>query len=248
MEKIVRHLIPCPAYDIEAMESWLTDLAGEGLLLKREGISFGFAYFQVGEPQETAYRLVGAWNRPTPLEAAVPIPAAVKYVDPQPQEEALEMNRFFGWEYVARRGKFFIYRSTIPQPRELDTDPQVQFWNLRALAQWNTVEFFWLLPCLAIPCLRLSAIDGFSFQALFLSAPALVVTFFLLLLSGLLHRFRSHLHMGDLTRKLKRGLPLEHNRDWKSIAPGYYLRLAVTAGIWGLFALSTVCVLFGFSL
>ena len=37
--KYVLRLPPCPDYDVEGTECWLTDLAREGLLLKKDGLS-----------------------------------------------------------------------------------------------------------------------------------------------------------------------------------------------------------------
>ena len=39
--------LPCPDYDVEGMESWLTDMAAEGLVLSPDGFfaSFGFWLF-----------------------------------------------------------------------------------------------------------------------------------------------------------------------------------------------------------
>ena len=36
--KYVLRLPPCPDYDVEGTECWLTDLAREGLLLKKDGL------------------------------------------------------------------------------------------------------------------------------------------------------------------------------------------------------------------
>ena len=38
MNKTVIRIPPSPLYDMEAMESWLTDMAREGLYLERQGI------------------------------------------------------------------------------------------------------------------------------------------------------------------------------------------------------------------
>ena len=43
--KYVLRLPPCPDYDVESTECWLTDLAREGLLLKKDGLFAGVAVF-----------------------------------------------------------------------------------------------------------------------------------------------------------------------------------------------------------
>lgn len=41
----VCRLAPCPSYDVEGMESWLSELAQEGLLLEPDGFFAGLAFF-----------------------------------------------------------------------------------------------------------------------------------------------------------------------------------------------------------
>ena len=48
-------LPPCPNYDVEALESWLTELASEGLFLR--DIKVGFFVFEKTAPQAVRYRL-----------------------------------------------------------------------------------------------------------------------------------------------------------------------------------------------
>ena len=45
MNKTVIRIPPSPLYDMEAMESWLTDMAREGLYLERQGIDWGLGHF-----------------------------------------------------------------------------------------------------------------------------------------------------------------------------------------------------------
>ena len=44
-------LVPCPDYDVAAMEAWLEQQAQKGLFLSAEnGFFLGFACFEVGSP------------------------------------------------------------------------------------------------------------------------------------------------------------------------------------------------------
>ena len=44
-------LVPCPDYDVAAMEAWLEQQAQRGLHLSAEnGFFLGFAFFEVGTP------------------------------------------------------------------------------------------------------------------------------------------------------------------------------------------------------
>lgn len=51
-------LVPCPDYDVAAMEAWLEQQAQKGLFLSAEnGFFLGFACFEVGNPKRVRYRL-----------------------------------------------------------------------------------------------------------------------------------------------------------------------------------------------
>ena len=51
--KHVHRPVPCPAYDLAAMEAWLEDMARQGLLLSRDGFFLGFADFEKSTPCTT---------------------------------------------------------------------------------------------------------------------------------------------------------------------------------------------------
>ena len=44
--KTIYRLVPCPQYDLSGMEHWLSDMAQNGWLLQKEGITFGIAGFE----------------------------------------------------------------------------------------------------------------------------------------------------------------------------------------------------------
>jgi hypothetical protein len=119
IEKAPKHayrLPPCPSYDIEGMESWLSDMAAEGLLLSRDSFFAGFAFFDKSEPRKVRYR----------LEAAPKHAGIWSIYGDEPDEEAVKLNKTYGWEYIARRGQFFVYWSETEDTRELNTEPEVQ--------------------------------------------------------------------------------------------------------------------------
>ena len=55
--KYAHRFPPCPVYDIEGLESWLEDLAKQGLVLTKAGLFFGFAEFEKTAPKSMRYRL-----------------------------------------------------------------------------------------------------------------------------------------------------------------------------------------------
>ena len=113
--KIYYRLTPCPAYDVEGMESWLSDLAAEGLFLTQDGFFFGFGFFERDTPRRVKYRL-----------QASEAPGGFFADNDEPDKEQQELTEALGWEYVSRRGEFYIYRSREEGVRELNTDPEVQ--------------------------------------------------------------------------------------------------------------------------
>ena len=135
----VYRLIPCPSFDVEGTESWLSDMAEQGLILTKDGLFMGFATFEKSRPQKIRYRLEAAPNGTSmwgPNEG-------------EPDEEFLELSKKYGWEYIAKRGDFHIYRSFSNEARELNTDPQVQAISLskiKSRLKSNMFYFaFWIL-------------------------------------------------------------------------------------------------------
>ena len=55
--KYVSRFPPCPLYDVEGIESWLEDLAKQGLILTKAGLFCGFAEFEQTDPKPMRYRL-----------------------------------------------------------------------------------------------------------------------------------------------------------------------------------------------
>lgn len=144
--KLKYRLIPCPQYDVSGMECWLSDMARQGLLLQQDGILAGVATFEKVTPQRVTYRL-------QPAEKSTSMWADN---NGDPDEEAVEISKQYGWEYVAKRGEFHIYRSFAPQVREMHTDPEVQVMAMSAMRkrQWENIFsgiFFMLVyPFLAV--------------------------------------------------------------------------------------------------
>ena len=99
MEEHIRkayRLPPCPAYDVEGVESWLSDLAREGLFLERDGIFAGVMSFERRAPQTVRYRLEAVQHRPGFLEGP---PGA-------PEEDLIALYAGYGWEYLLKYGDF----------------------------------------------------------------------------------------------------------------------------------------------
>lgn len=128
-KELIRRHLPCNQYDVEGIESWLTDMAQHGYILKSKPMRFGGLYFEKKEPQNISYRLEaspegeGTWG-----DAG------------EPEEDAKELNEKYGWEFVVKCGAFYIYRSLKPHTRELNTDPEVQAYSLNILIKKKLKE------------------------------------------------------------------------------------------------------------
>ncbi|MBO6053924.1 MAG: DUF2812 domain-containing protein [Oscillospiraceae bacterium] len=208
-----RVLPPCPPYDVEGTESWLTDLASEGWLLAEDGFFFGIASFEKGEPAHICYR----------LEAAPRQANAWDDNGGMPDGEAVELNAQFGWEYVSRRGQFYIYRNGADAAREIHTDPQVQALAVREVyrrqIRYVLLTAFWWI---AYPLSLLGRGFSYSLAAAemgLLFALSCVIFPIWLLISGT----ASVRYLGRLKRKLQAGEPLDHEKQWKKSRTRYYL-------------------------
>ena len=98
----VRRLAPCPPYDVEACESWLGDMAEQGLMLELWGLLD--VRFRREEPRPVRYRLTAARLEGNVLFGPPDAPDA--------GEEALYAET--GWHFICRQREFFIYACDDP--------------------------------------------------------------------------------------------------------------------------------------
>lgn len=122
--KYTYRLPPCPAYDVAGTEQWLGEMAAQGYRLTRDGFFLGFGSFEVAAPQTMRYR----------LEAA-PRAAGVLDEPDAPDDEAQALSKDLGWQYITRRGDFYVYATADPDAPELNTDPAVQALALAAVTK-----------------------------------------------------------------------------------------------------------------
>ena len=201
--KRVYRLPPCPGYDVEGTESWLSDLSAEGLFLTEDGFFCGLGSFERRTPRRMRYR----------LEAAPKQIGTFSANGYQPDADAVALSEAFGWEYVADRDQFFIYRTADPNARELNTDPQVQALALAAVSRRERSSGLATLVCLLIYPLAgirgnllLPMLDGGTWYILFSFA----------MLTWMLARSLAHsLHLRRLRRRLQQQGQLDHRRPWR---------------------------------
>jgi len=141
--KYVYRLCPCDRCDVEGIQSWLTDMAAEGLLLAADNVLCGVFTFERKSPQAVVYRLDIAQKRK---------PRFMEHDDDLTDEE-LELYRSMGWEHLCQYGDFRIYRSVESDIRELHTESETHAIAVRLLKKKYRNAFihailtalFWLL-------------------------------------------------------------------------------------------------------
>lgn len=200
----VRRLVPCPPYDVEACESWLGDMAEQGLMLERWG---GFeAHFRRETPRPVRYRLTAARLKGNVLF----IPPGT----PDAGEEALYEEA--GWHFVCRQNEFYIYACDAPAAPEPHTDPAVQALSLKMACRSAVFSFVCWAIVIALRSSELFSGDGFLNLVEY---PLTALVFAFCYLSLMLTSLQNLYCIFSLRRKLKRGLPPDHHKNWRWSAP-----------------------------
>lgn len=145
-EKAVKHvyrLCPCDRCDVEGIQSWLEDLAAEGLFLAEDGVFCGVFSFERKSPRKVAYRLDVAQKRKP------------RFMDSGDEltDEELDLYRSMGWEYLLRYGDFRVYRSVERNAPELNTESETHAITISLLKKKHRSSFinailmalFWLV-------------------------------------------------------------------------------------------------------
>ena len=209
--------IPCPLSDIEGLESWLGDMAAQGLVPVTIGQNF--ARFRYSQPKAVRYRLNAKPAPETFLEFAPGTPDG--------EERALAQE--CGWYYVTAVGDFFLYACEDSDAPELNTDPQVQALSLRyakrqvfapagLLAYWLVT--FWVRYAMGVwhtPVIDFVELGWLSFCYLGLLAAALVSVVHN---TVLLYRFSA---------RLTRGAEPERHKNWRKGAGRYLVGRVLAA-------------------
>lgn len=203
-----RRWIPCQSYDLEAMESWLEEMARCGWRLEQVGCFGCTAAFAAAAPQMVRYRLTSAMDADTfGTEAWL-----------GPSEESRCLYAAYGWEYVAKRGPFYIYRTRDPAAREVDTDPHTQALVLRSLHR-RARESLLTLVLLFFLVYPLTLNWWEILRTLWQHAPAAFLLYLILFLwiTGVLPGRARHYRC--LCRQLEAGQSLDHGDPLASPGP-----------------------------
>lgn len=199
----VTRQIPCPCYDVEACESWLTDQAARGLFLEQWGLYT--ARFRRDIPRVVRYRITAARVKGSVLFSA---PSA-------PGEEETDLYAAAGWEFVCSWQEFFFYCCRDPHAPELHTDPAIQAISLKMAVRTAVSNF--LAQLMMLPVIVSRSFWEFPFSSL-AEDPLLCLLYLLFCLSILLLAGRNLYSIFRFRHRLRQGLPPRHRKDWRPIA------------------------------
>ncbi len=201
MKKSARIQIPpCRPYEINAAETWLSDMSAVGLHPEHDFIFAGLAFFERGECWRYRYRFDIA-KRPTMFD------------DGGVDEEQQILCADAGWELCGIWGDFAVYRS--PQDEkaaipELHTDPALHAAAYKKARRRALDDLLWTV-ILAIIWVRmmfggtalLDAVLGVGLVSRLLSAAIILWGLYL----GVEHWFSMHTYCRRLQRKARGQVP-----------------------------------------
>ena len=196
--KYVRKITPVPLSDAEGLESWLEDLALQGLYLK----TFRplFCTFIPGPAKKTRYRL-----EPYRLRPEDDLPCSM-----------LELYQDFGWDYAGTANNaMLIFSTQDPEAPELHTDPALQSQRWNKLYRSARRGFVWdaaLLVLVAVLTALLLA-DTPILHLLTTSAVPLIL-FGLYQLCSLPAAWAEVQALSRLVRRLEAGEPMDHRAPY----------------------------------
>lgn len=208
-DRYVRKICPCDPCNVEGIQSWLEDLAGEGLFLVKDGEFCGVFTFERRSPRKMIYRLdVAQKRKPRFLDSGDEL-----------TDEELELYRAMGWEYLLRYGDFRVYRSMVQDAPELNTESETHAITMRLLKEKHRSSFisavlmalFWF--CFAQSALRYGFRIAASVGVIFLFCVHGAILDAWVTNLWRLIRFRQY------EKRLLEGGSLNCRVEWKKTAP-----------------------------
>ncbi|MGM0792525.1 MAG: DUF2812 domain-containing protein [Bacillota bacterium] len=198
MGKIVRKLRPEDYWRIGEHESWFTDMAEEGLFLKKMGIRF--AKFAKGEPKKMRYRIDVSFSKKI-------------------SSEQIEMYSESGWDYVTTYNYFHVFSSPAElHAPEIHTDPAEQSYTLKALDEKYT-QTAWTVTIMILLTFGMLAsiwfLDGTP-TLMMVQGNVLTQTILSIILGySAYNSLQAAISIRSLRKKLAEGKPIDHHAPWK---------------------------------
>lgn len=230
--EIVYRPVPSPFYEVEACESWLTDMAAQGLFVEKMGRML--ARFRRGTPKTVRYRLTaarlkGGWMDSVPSE-------------PLSTEKALYAE--YGWYFICAQQEFFLYACEDAGAPEPHTDPAVQALSLKMARRSAWWEFLTAVIVLMVQF----ALNGHGrLVRLLVEMPLLSCCIYLYFFGSLFLAFRDLYNILRLSRRLCRGYAPNHRKDWRPAAWIHWISQGITTVALVLLGLGCVYLFVQFS-
>ena len=207
-EKQVYRLCPCGRSDIEGIQSWLEDMAEQGLFLVEDGEFCGVFTFAKKTPGKVSYRLdVAQKRKPRFLDSGDEL-----------TDEEVELYRAMGWVYLLRYGDFRIYRAEGRDAPELNTETETHAITINLLKKKYRSAF---ISAILMALFWLAFSNGFLRYGFLMAATAgvvltLCVYGFVLwnVVTPLCRAFRFRRY----EKRLRAGDDLNRRVDWKKTA------------------------------
>ncbi|WNF36810.1 DUF2812 domain-containing protein [Bacillaceae bacterium IKA-2] len=200
MNKTTNMLRPTDFWRIGEHESWFSDMAQEGLHLKKVGLQF--VKFTKGKPKMMKYRIdVSQGKKITP--------------------EQKEMYSESGWNYVTSYGEFNVFSSSVEaNSPELHTDPAEQAYTLNYLDKKLSKTAFVVAVAVLLMIGMLVSIWFFNsanYIALvdgsFIQQSILIIVELYVAYTSL----QAAISIRALRKTLSEGKPINHSAPWKRI-------------------------------
>jgi len=195
--KYVKKFPPCDIYDVGRIEHWLTDMAAEGYRFNRYSFMLGFFEFAVTAPARRKYRMVAGrkvmWRGP---------------VFNEPDNDESHMYRHYGWNYISTVGGFYVFENDGAKAGELDTEPETMAGALKSLYHYMIYQVCFLtlmvvvLGVQILPVLMEVAVLALAAMGIFYG------WFIYVAVSRMLAVMR-------LRNRLLRGIPVDHEAEWR---------------------------------
>lgn len=195
--KRVRKFTPVSMYDAQGLESWLEDMAKQGLFLKKFGTVW--CVFERGPARPLRYR--------------------VEPVREQDGDDLLgrspmkELYQDFGWSYVTSIGNsMFLFSTEDENAPELHTDPELQsgLWKKLYRRVWRSFWFEIILLAIVIAALCAQLWNGGFILSLITSTTPIMLLYLPLILFRLPESWAELQKLALMVEQLEAGVPLDH--------------------------------------
>jgi len=216
VNKVKNMLRPSDFWHIGEHESWFSDMAQEGLHLKKVGIQF--VKFRKGKPKQMKYR--------------IDVSQGEKIAD-----EQKEMYSESGWDYVTSYGEFNVFSSSVKaNAPELHTDPAEQAFTLKRLDKKFAKNAILIAIAAALGIVMMVAV-WFHHSALYLTLVEGIIiqqaTLIIIELYVVYNSLQAAISIRALRKTLSLGKPINHSAPWKRqhklklIVASVYMVLAI---------------------